>query len=448
MPRIKTIKTASKTRAARKTKGRPRRSAPSASGRNPVGRPPAALTLIRASAVLTPEASIADGAILARGKRILAVGTYKKMEAAARRLHNRSRRFVLEIHDRRGLIAVPGFIDIHQHGGGGADYMDATPEAVRTILLLHAREGTTSIVPTLMTASKKDIAKAALAVDRIRREARRGRDKAGAKILPEIVGLHVEGPHIAAAKRGAQPRAFIRRFDPEAIQALQKAVKTPIRIVTLAPELPGAAAFIKFLDKRGIIPSAGHSAATFEQALAGFEAGVRHGTHLYNAMSGFGHREPGLAGALLLNDEASVELIADGHHLHPATIFLTMAAKPPDKVVLVTDATRPAGIRTEPLRTKDGKLFGSTLTLLQAVRNVIGWSGWPLADVLPLVTTNPARLLGLDKKKGALAKGFDADVVLLDPALHVHDVFVGGRAVFPVETRPRGRKPKSRPSKI
>ncbi len=414
------------------------------SARNPVGRPPAAFTLIRAGAVLTPEGTVPDGAILARGKRILAVGRYKKLEAAARKLHNRSRRFVLEIFDRRGLIAIPGLVDIHQHGGGGADYMDATPETVRTILRIHAQDGTTSLVPTLMTASRKDIEKAARVVDAVRRESRRGRDKAGAGALPDILGLHVEGPHIAAEKRGAQPAEQIRRFDTGEIKALAKSVRTPIRIVTLAPELPGAAAYIKFLRGRGIIASAGHSAATFEQALAGFEAGISHGAHLYNAMSAFGHRAPGLAGALLLNDEASVELIADGHHLHPATVFLTLAAKPADKAILVTDATRPAGIEAEPQRTKEGALFGSTLTLLQAVRNVIRWSGWPLADVLPLATTNPARLLGLEKRKGALAKGFDADVVLLDSELRVRDVFVGGRAAFPVESRRRAGKRANR----
>lgn len=420
----------------------------SGADRNPVGRPPAAFILIRAGAVMTPRETIPDGAVLARGKRIIAVGKYKKVEAVARRLHNRSRRFVLEVFDRRGLIAVPGFIDVHQHGGGGADYMEASPEAVRRILLTHAREGTTSVVPTLMTASRRQIDKAARAVDGVRRERGRGLGRAEAQVLPDILGLHLEGPHIAAEKKGAQPEAHIRRFDPAAVKALAKAVKTPVRIVTLAPERPGAAAFIKLLKGRGIIPAAGHSAATFEQALAGFEAGVRHGTHLYNAMSGFGHREPGLAGALLLNDEATVELIADGHHLHPATIFLTLAAKPPDKVVLVTDATKPAGVETEPLRTADGKLFGSSLTQLQAVRNVIRWSGWPLADVLPLVTTNPARMLGLEKKKGALAKGCEADLVLLDSALRVHDVFIGGRAAFPVETRRRRRPQKADKKKI
>jgi N-acetylglucosamine-6-phosphate deacetylase len=415
-------------------------------------KPSAAYVLIRAGAVMTPGTTIPDGAVLARGRRIIAVGPYKKVEAAARRLHDRSTGFLLEVYDRRGLIAVPGFIDIHQHGGGGADYMDADPESVRKVLLTHAREGTTAVVPTLMTASRRHTEKAARAIDEVRRQGRRGPGKpeaiSGPAVLPDILGLHLEGPHIAAEKKGAQPEAHIRRFDSAAIKALAKAVPTPIRIVTLAPEKPGAAAFIKMLKGRGIIASAGHSAATFEQSLAGFESGISHGTHLYNAMSGFGHREPGLAGALLLNDEATVELIADGHHLHPATVFLTLAAKPPDKVVLVTDATKPAGISSEPQRTKDGKLFGSSLTQLQAVRNVIRWSGWPLADVLPLVTTNPARMLGLEKKKGALAKGCDADVVLLDAALRVHDVFIGGRAAFPVEARPRAKAPKAGKKKI
>ena len=274
---------------------KPKAGKKTSASRHPVGRPPVAFVLIRAGAVMTPGATIPDGGVLARGRRIIAVGTYQKVEAAARRLHNRSALFHLEVYDRRGLIAIPGLIDIHQHGGGGADYMDAEPDAVRTILTTHAREGTTAVIPTLMTASRRQIEKAALAVDEVRRKARRGLGKpeaeGGPAVLPDILGLHLEGPHIAAEKKGAQPEAHIRRFDAAAVKALAKAVPTPIRIVTLAPEKPGAAAFIKMLKGRGIIASAGHSAATFEQALAGFEAGISHGTHLYNAMSGFGHRE-------------------------------------------------------------------------------------------------------------------------------------------------------------
>ncbi len=176
---------------------------------HPVGRPPAAFVLIRAGAVMTPGGTIPDGAVLARGRRIIAVGTYKKVEAAVRRLHNRSKRFLLEVYDRRGLIAVPGFIDIHQHGGGGADYMDADPDAVRTALLTHAREGTTAVIPTLMTASRRHTEKAARAIDEVRRQARRGTGRpeadGGPAVLPDILGLHLEGPHIAAEKRGAQP---------------------------------------------------------------------------------------------------------------------------------------------------------------------------------------------------------------------------------------------------
>lgn len=404
-----------------KTKERVRRSS--------AGRPPAPFAVIRAGTVLTPETSIPDGAILVRGQRIVALGPYSRIMAAVRRHHDRSRRFILKIHDHRGLIAVPGFIDVHQHGGGGADYMDATPEAVRTVMRTHAKAGTTTIIPTLMTAPRKTILKAMAAIDAVRPPGRRGSKPAGEPAAADIPGLHLEGPFLARDKRGAQPEKHVRPFAAEEIRAILKASKTPIRIVTLAPELPGAAAFIRFLTGKGIIAAAGHSAAGFEEAWHGFEAGISHGTHLFNAMSGFGHREPGLAGALLLNDEASVELIADGHHLHPAAIFLTLAAKPPEKVLLVTDATRPAGIGKTPLRTKEGKLCGSALTLIQAVRNVIGWSDWPLADVLPLVTTNPALFLGLNRRKGRLAPGFDADIVLLDASLGVRAVYCGGRRV-------------------
>jgi N-acetylglucosamine-6-phosphate deacetylase len=319
--------------------------------------------------------------------------------------------------DGRGALAVPGLIDIHLHGGGGADFMDGTPEAVRTVLRTHRRAGTTSVLATLMTAPPETIRRAVEGVN----------EAAGDGM---ILGLHLEGPHIAPSKRGAQPAEAVRPFDLRETADIARRSKVPVRIVTLAPELPGAAAYIRALLRRGIIPAAGHSAATFEQAIRGFEAGIRHGTHLFNAMSGIHHRDPGLAGALLLNEEASVEVIADGIHLHPATVFIVLTAKPADMVVLVTDATRPAGSKSPVLRTTDGKLYGSTLTLLQAVRNVVRWSGWPLEAVLPLGTANPARLLGIDDRKGFLKRGADADIVLLDKRLNVREVFVRGKRTF------------------
>jgi len=361
----------------------------------------------------TPYRRIHDAEIRVENGRIAFAGP-KRPRTSGRRAPE------TEVIDGRGATAVPGLIDIHIHGGGGADFMDGTADAARTVLATHLRAGTTAVLATLMTAPPDRIREAVRAVNDVSAEAM-------------VLGLHLEGPHIAASKRGAQPAESVRPFDVREIAAIARLSKVPIRIVTLAPELPGAAAYVRSLVRRGIIPAAGHSDATFEQAIRGFEAGIRHGTHLFNAMTGIHHREPGLAGALLLNEEASVEVIADGVHLHPATVFLVLTAKPSEMVVLVTDATRPAGSNTPALRTPEGRLYGSTLTLLDAVRNVVRWSDWPLESVLPLATANPARLLGIDDRKGFLKRGADADIVLLDKRLNVRDVFVRGKRIRAAE---------------
>jgi N-acetylglucosamine-6-phosphate deacetylase len=363
-------------------------------------------TLLSNIDLCTPFHRLSGAEILIENGRIARAGP-------KRRARNARTEAAGETIDGRGALAVPGLIDIHLHGGGGADFMDATPEAARTVLRTHLRAGTTSIVATLMTAPAAALR---AAVEALNEAAGDG----------TIVGLHLEGPHIAASKRGAQPAEAIRPLGAAEIAALARLSKVPLRVVTLAPEMPGSAPLIRALLRRGIIPAAGHSEATFEQSIRGFEAGIRHGTHLFNAMSGIHHRDPGLAGALLLNEEASVEIIADGVHLHPATVFLVLAAKPADQVVLVTDATRPAGSKKPPLRTADGRLYGSTLTLIEAVRNIVRWSGWPIEAVLPLATANPARLLGIDDRKGFLKKGGDADIVLLDKRLEVLEVLRGG----------------------
>jgi len=366
-------------------------------------------TIIENIGLCTPHLRIDDAEVRIEGGRIAYAGPKRPAKSRAR-----GRR--TEVFDGRGATAVPGLIDIHLHGGGGSDFMDGGAEAARTVLRTHLRAGTTSVLATLMTAPAGEILAAVRAVNAV--------DATGM-----VLGLHLEGPHIAASKRGAQPAAAVRGFDIREIAAIARLSGVPIRIVTLAPEIPGAAAYIRALARRSIIPAAGHSEATFEQAILGFEAGIRHGTHLFNAMSGIHHRAPGLAGALLLNEDASVEVIADGIHLHPATVFLVLTSKPPDMVILVTDATRPAGSGKPVLRTPEGRLYGSTLTLLDAVRNIVRWSGWPLETVLPLATANPSRLLDLDGRKGFLKRGADADIVLLDKSLKVKDVFLRGKRI-------------------
>jgi N-acetylglucosamine-6-phosphate deacetylase len=375
---------------------------------------------IRAEAVYTPDRRVRDGMILVRRGKILFAGAAAEADSVLRRLHDRSREFELEVFEFPRLMAIPGFIDLHLHGGGGADVMDGTPEAVEAALAPHLKEGTTSVLATVMTASHEDILRA---IGAVRKAAR------GSASVPEILGIHLEGPYLAREKSGAQPAAHIRPFSGSELDAYVEASGGTIRMATLAPDAAGAPKMIADLKRRGIIPAAGHSNATFAQARAAIAAGIRHGTHLFNAMSGVFHRDPGLAGALLLDDAVSVEVIADGIHLHPAVLDLVMRLKPPGRIILITDATRQAGMASGPLRTDEGRLYGSAITLSQAVRNLAAWTGRPLEAILPFATANPACLIGLASRKGRLSPGADADIVLLDRKLGVRRVFKAGLPV-------------------
>jgi len=375
-------------------------------------------TLLANIGIYTPHRHIPRGAILIEGEKIAHVGPLREVSASIAPSKSMSRD--CEIIDLKGLTAVPGFIDIHLHGGGGTDFMEANPASIERALRTHLLKGTTSVVPTLMTAAPEDILRAIEAVIRMQ--------SAGLEI-PEILGLHLEGPCLALEKRGAQPEEHIRPFSPGELNRYRRASKGKIKIMTLAPEIPKAGALIRYLLKSGIIAAAGHSNATFPQAVAGLRAGISHGTHLFNAMSGLFHRDPGLAGALLLDDSVSVELIADGLHLHPAILRLVMKIKPLEKIVLVTDATKRTGLSRTPLRTPDGRLYGSAITLDVALKNAVRWTGRPLAEILPMATLNPARLLGVAGRKGRLAKGADADIVILDKKLSIVHVFRRGRKV-------------------
>jgi len=371
-------------------------------------------TLISNIDLYTPHKHIPGGAILVQGDKILYAGAQNSVPDFARKEGQ-------SIVSPNGLIAVPGFVDIHLHGGGGADFMDASFDAVTKILKTHLKKGTTSALPTLMTASRGKILRAIKAVLETKKEG---------KGIPDILGLHLEGPYIAKEKRGAQPEKHIRPFCSKEMDSYLKASERSIKIMTFAPEIPTAGALIRYLKRKKIVAAAGHSNANFAQALKGIRAGIGHGTHLFNAMSGIFHRDPGLAGALLIDDGVTVELIADGVHLHPAMLRLITRIKPLDKIILVTDATRFAGRNKTPSRTEDGKLCGSVITLDLALKNMVKWTGLPLTDILPMLTFNPSRLLGIENRKGVLKKGADADIVLLDRGLNVKAVFFRGKPIL------------------
>ena len=333
--------------------------------------------------------------------------------------------------DGAGATLVPGFIDVHVHGGDGADTMDADPDALRHLARFHAGHGVTALVPTTWSAAEADLTAALKAVGAVA-----GAVEGGATIL----GAHLEGPWINAGRCGAQDPTAIRLPDmAEAIRLLDSGV---LRLVTLAPELDGVAPVIDACRKRGVVVSAGHTDATYDQMAEAVRLGVTQVTHTFNAMSGFGHRHPGAAGAALAFPELRCELIADGLHVHPGAMAVLARAKGPGGVVLVSDATRAAGRPEGPVdlggrighhaggavRLADGRLAGSALTLDGAVRHFAAATGWPWERQWPAASANAAAALGL-ATKGRLAVGADADLVLIDDDWTVRLTVVEGRIV-------------------
>ncbi|HYU33265.1 MAG TPA: N-acetylglucosamine-6-phosphate deacetylase [Thermoanaerobaculia bacterium] len=327
-----------------------------------------------------------------------------------------------------GIIA-PGFIDLHVHGGDGADFMDADENANERILRFHAQHGTTALAATTLSASPNDLQ---AAVASIIRSARAPTDGA------EICGIHLEGPYINRERAGAQDPASIRHPDLQEVAALLALAPRMKWLMTVAPEIEGVRDLIERYRDR-ITFSLGHTAAGYAEAVAALEWGASHFTHLFNAMSGLHHRDPGVVGAALTSASATAELIADGIHVHPAVLRLAAQAMP-QRIALITDAMRACGLADGSYklyrhdvtvgggaaRLRDGTLAGSILTMERAVQNMVGQAGLPLQAVLPLATEVPARILGLADRKGKLAEGYDADVVVLTPELAVERVFARG----------------------
>jgi len=341
----------------------------------------------------------------------------------------------VEIIDAKGGYVVPGYIDIHIHGGGGADVMDGEYEALKKIAVTHSRFGTTSFVPATMTMSKEKIIKS---LDNIRLTKQKGTGAA------EILGINLEGPFISSEKKGAQKEENIKKASQQEFLEYNSAAGNLIRLVTIAPEMPGALEFIRWLHQQGIIVAVGHSNATYQQTLEGIQAGISHVTHVFNAMRGVHHREPGVAGAALTFPDLTVEMIADGIHLHPVILKLLTQVIGNEKLILVTDAMRAAGFKAGTYdlggqevtvaqgeaRLADGTLAGSVLTMEKAVKNMVTKAGVSLLNALQMASYNPAKCLGLHGKKGSLEQGKDADIVILNMDLEADLTMVSGEVVF------------------
>lgn len=323
---------------------------------------------------------------------------------------------------------IPGFIDLQVNGAYGFDFT-TDPGSVSAVAARLPATGVTAFLPTIITSPLENYKSL------LRDMERAAKDAGGATIL----GAHLEGPYLNPARIGAHNPAF--RRDP-VLSELDSWVTTPfVKMVTLAPELPGALEVIHALRARGIVVSAGHSATTYEQAAAGFSAGIGWGTHLFNAMSPLIHREPGLVGALLASD-VPCGLIVDGVHVHPGAVKAAYRAKGAHGITLVSDCMAAMGmgagkynlgdrdviVDETSARLVDGTLAGSILRMDEAVRNLISFTGCSLADAVTMASTTPARVLG-SNRKGKIETGYDADLVVLDEKLCVQMTIARGEIV-------------------
>lgn len=330
-----------------------------------------------------------------------------------------------ELVDASGKIVVPGFIDVHSHGGYGSDNMDADPEVINEMINRMLEEGITSYFPTTMTQSDENIERALEGI------------RAAKETNPMIQGIHLEGPFVSPAYKGAQPEQFMRMADKDTMARWNEISGGNIRLVTYAPEMGDVSDFEAYCKENNIVLSAGHSGATYEQLLA---SEVSHVTHLFNGQLGLHHREIGVAGFGLLEEDVYTEMIVDGFHITPSMVKLAYKTKGADHIILITDSMRAKGIpegeselggqkvfvKDKQARLENGALAGSVLTFIDAFKNMIEFTGCSIEEAVKMSSVNQAREFGLTKK-GKLSAGMDADIVVLDDKLNVNQTILGGK---------------------
>ncbi|HTG55682.1 MAG TPA: N-acetylglucosamine-6-phosphate deacetylase [Niabella sp.] len=381
--------------------------------------------------IITPQRIVNEGTVVIKNGLIESVGSKNiAVEGAA------------EI-DAAGLYLSPGFIDLHIHGGGGADFMDGTDEAFLTIAETHARYGTTALYPTTLTSEKKDLLETLEIFERANDKNIKG---------AQLMGMHLEGPYFAMNQRGAQDPRYIRNPDPAEYKEIIEA-STSIKRWSSAPELEGAVAMGRFLRSRGILPAIAHTDAVYEEVIDAFENGYTLATHFYSGMSGVlrrnGYRYAGVIESGYLIDEMDVEVIADGVHLPAPLLKLIYKIKGADHIALITDAMRAAGmpegdsilggVETGLKVVVDkgvawlpdrSSFAGSVATADRLVRNIIQLAEVSLNDAVKMISLTPARIMGIDSNKGSIAVGKDADLVLFDENIQIRKTIVKGNIIY------------------
>jgi N-acetylglucosamine-6-phosphate deacetylase len=397
--------------------------------------------LIKNGNILTPFREITGGGLLIKGGVISEV-LETEQDVCKAESNLMAAQEDSKIIDAGGNYIAPGFIDIHTHGAGGHDFMDGTVEAILEAARAHMRHGTTSLVPTTLTSSLEDLFKT---LDNFKKA---GEYQDG----PELLGIHLEGPYFSMEQRGAQDPRFIKNPDREEYMKILDSSKDIIRW-TVAPELEGALAMGRELKNRGVLPSIGHSNAIYEDVQRAFENGFTHVTHLYSGMSMVrrinAYRYAGVVESAFLIDDMTVEIIADGKHLPQSLLKLIYKIKGPDRICLVTDSMRAAGmpdgeyilgslksgqeaiVEEGVAKLPDRSAFaGSVATADRLVKTMVEIAGVPLIDAVRMMTSTPARIIGAADRKGALVPGKDADIIVFDERINIKTVITRGTVRF------------------
>lgn len=373
--------------------------------------------------IITPARSISRGTVLIRDDVIEAVGTVSELPPPPG----------ATVLDVSGHLVTPGFIDLQFNGAFGHDFT-RNPASIWPVAANLPFYGVTAFLPTIISSPLSTVKRAQEVI-------LQGPPDNFGGAMP--LGLHVEGPFLNRGRKGAHNADYLR---PPALEDIENWwPERGIRMVTIAPELLGALDVIATLAERHIIVAAGHSMATYDEARWGIVAGIRYATHLFNAMAPIHHRKPGLIGALLADERITIGLVNDGQHLHPSLVKLIWQMTGDARLNLVTDAMAALGMPSGTYKLgdyrvmvdnrratlTDGTLAGSTLSLDSALRNLLNYTGCAQTEAFRTITTTPATLLGISHRKGQIAPGFDADLVILTPQLTVLKTIIGGRIVFP-----------------